>query len=217
MNRVPFVTAQDVDAAIPRVIQHLRADGLIAYPTETVYGFGGAVTAEAASALQLLKRREAHKPFLLLISDLAQAPGVQWNDAARLLAQHFWPGPLTLALPATDHNVPAGVVSAEGRVAVRLTPHDAIRRLIASLGAPITSTSANAPGEPTARSAAEAEAALARLDASHVLVLDGGLLPPSAPSTVVACDDDHVRVLREGAITRAQLHDRLHGTGIHVR
>lgn len=217
MTRIGFVTQAEVDAAIPRVIEHLRADGLIAYPTETVYGFGGAATPAAASALQVLKQREAQKPFLLLISDIAQAPSVKWTAPARRLAQLFWPGPLTLALPATAGSLPPGVVSAEGLVALRATPHDAIRRLIATLGAPLTSTSANARGRPAARSAGEAEAALNELDATDVLVLDGGLLPPSPPSTVVACGDDHVRVLREGAITRAQLHDRLDGTGIDVR
>lgn len=213
---VPFQSSADIDAALPRIIDHLRADRLIAYPTETVYGFGGAVTDAAAARLRTLKLREAHKPFLLLITDLAQVPGIVLPAAARTLADHFWPGPLTLAVPAAGHTFPPGAVSADGMVALRATPHDAMRRLIQRLGAPITSSSANAPGQPPARTAAEAAAALRALDATDVLVLDGGELAPSQPSTVVACDGDRVRIVRAGVITRDELLQRLLGTGIDV-
>lgn len=216
MSRVPFRTTSEVRAALPRVLAHLRADGLIAYPTETVYGFGGAVTPAAADKLRLLKQRDALKPFLLLIADMDQAPGVHWPEAARTLARLFWPGPLTIALPASDEMLPEGIVSSDGMVALRATPHDAIRRLITALGAPITSTSANAPGQPPARSGAEAEAALAAIGTAGVLVLDGGELPRSLSSTVVACADDRVRIIREGVIARDELRQRLQGTGIDV-
>jgi L-threonylcarbamoyladenylate synthase len=213
---VPFRSSVDIDAALPRIVDHLRADRLIAYPTETVYGFGGAVTNDAAARLQALKQREAHKPFLLLITDLAQVRGIAWPEAARVLAGHFWPGPLTLAVPAGGRSFPPGVVSPDGMVALRATPHDAMRRLIERLDAPITSSSANAPGQPAARTAAEAAAALRELEATDVLLLDGGELPPSAPSTVVACAGDRVRIVRAGVITREELLQRLPGTGIDV-
>lgn len=216
MTRVPFRTRAEIEAALPLVLAQLRADGLIAYPTETVYGFGGAVTVAAAARLTELKRREPHKPFLLLITDPAQAPGVQWADSARTLARLFWPGPLTLALPARAGDLPAGVVSVDGMVALRATPHDAIRTLIDALGSPITSSSANAPRQPPARSAAAAEAVLAVLGADDVLVLDGGPLPPSLPSTIVACDENGATIVREGVITRAVLRTRLQGTGLNV-
>ena len=213
---LPFRTPADVDAALPRIVEHLRADGLIAYPTETVYGFGGAVTPVAAAQLGALKRREELKPFLLLITELAQVPGIEWPPAARRLAELFWPGPLTLAVAADAAAFPEGVVSPDGMVALRATPHDAMRRLIRALGAPVTSTSANAPGHPPARTAAEAEAALSLLGADDVLVLDGGTLSPSPPSTVAACDGNRVHIIRVGVITKDVLQQRLLGTGIDV-
>ena len=91
-----------------------------------------------------------------------------------------------------------------------------MRRLIHRLGAPITSSSANAPGQPPAHTAEEVTAALRVLEATDVLVLDGGELPPSAPSTVVACEGNRVRILRAGVVTREELLQRLLGTGIDV-
>jgi L-threonylcarbamoyladenylate synthase len=213
---VPFRTDDEVVAALPRVLEHLRTDLLLAYPTETVYGFGGAATAAAAARLVALKRREELKPFLLLITDLDQVAAIEWPPAARAVAELFWPGPLTVAVRTDRDAFPPGVVSPDGMVALRATPHEPMRRLIRALGAPITSTSANGPGRPPARNAAEAAAALSLLGARDVLVLDGGTLPPSAPSTVVACDGSRMRVIRLGVITMEVLQQRLLGTGIDV-
>jgi L-threonylcarbamoyladenylate synthase len=213
---IPFRSDDDVTAALPRILEHLQSDGLIAYPTETVYGFGGIVSEAAAAKLQALKRREAHKPFLLLITDLAQVKGIEWPAAARELARRLWPGPLTLAVPADAATFPPGVVSPDGTVALRATPHEAMRRVIRALDAPLTSSSANAPGRPAARTAAEAAAALRTLGASDVLVLDGGELPVSAPSTVVTCRGNSVGIVRAGVVTREQLLEHLVGTGIDV-
>ncbi|MEX0907691.1 MAG: L-threonylcarbamoyladenylate synthase [Gemmatimonadota bacterium] len=216
MNVLPFTTPNEIREALPQVVRHLEADGLLAYPTETVYGFGGAATTRAAAALRRLKQREPGKPFLLLVEGPRQAPGVRWTDAALTLARLFWPGPLTLVLPARPRAFPAGVRAVDGTVALRASPHPAVRAILAAAGAPLTSSSANAPRRPPALDAAGVAAALAALNAVDVLVLDGGRLPPSRPSTIVACTDATVRVLREGAIDRVELLNRLEGTGIHV-
>jgi len=216
MSTLPFRTADERAAAMPHIVAHLRADGLLAYPTETVYGFGGAVTHPAAAKLRALKQRDVASPFLLLLHDAAQAPAVQWNDAARTLARAFWPGPLTLALPAADDTLPEGIVSLHGLVALRVTPHEGARALLEGFGAPLTSTSANTPGAAPATSAAEVLHALDVLRARDVLVLDGGSLPPSAPSTLVACEPRRVRLLRAGAIRPEAIRVRLQGSGIDV-
>ena len=95
---LPFVTDADVDAAIPKTAAHLAAGGLLAYPTETVYGLGSAPTRDALVALARLKGRPVGKPFLLLVSGrtMAEAWGLVFNASARALAEAFWPGPLTL-------------------------------------------------------------------------------------------------------------------------
>jgi L-threonylcarbamoyladenylate synthase len=217
MTPISVRTDAEIAAAMPRVLDHLAGDGLIAYPTETVYGFGGAATAGAARALRMLKKREALKPFLLLVGGPDQAPGVQWTDTSRAIARRFWPGPLTLALPAERGTVPEGIVSREGTVALRASPHPFVRALTAAWGGAITSTSANAPGSAPARDGAAALAALETLEAPHVLVLDGGRLPESASSTILAVEDHTARVLRAGAITTEDLRNQLSGIGIDVR
>lgn len=217
MTTLPVRTAAEISAALPRVLTHLATDRLLAYPTETVYGFGGAVTVAAAAALRALKRRELARPFLLLVSGPQQAPGVQWTDTSRAVAQRCWPGPLTLALPAGPDGFPEGVVSREGIIALRASPHPLVRALTAAWGGPITSTSANAPGSAPARNADEVHAALNELGARDVLVLDGGTLPQSAPSTILAVEDHTARVLRAGALGVEDLRNQLSGVGVDVR
>lgn len=217
MTRIAVRTAAEIETALPHVVAHLASDGLIAYPTETVYGFGGAVTPAATAALRSLKARELVKPFLLLISNPDQAPGVQWTEVSRVIARQFWPGPLTLALPADPGSFPEGIISTDGMVALRASPHPLVRAVVGAWGAAITSTSANAPGTAPARDADAAVTALEVLGASDVLVLDGGTLPESASSTILAVEDHTARVLRAGAIAMEDLRNQLSGIGIDVR
>ena len=217
MKRLLVQTSDQIEAALPAILAHLAEDGLIGYPTETVYGFGGGTSHAAAAALRALKSREQLKPFLLLVTSPDQAPGVQWSESARAIAALYWPGPLTIALPARSGAFPEGIIGIDGTVALRASPHPFVRRLLEARRAPITSTSANAPGTRPARSAEEVIAALDALDARHVLVLDGGTLPESASSTIVAVEDRTARILREGAIPTEQLRHQLSGIGIDVR
>ena len=201
MRRIAFDTPAAVLDAIPAVVAHLRAGGVIAYPTETVYGFGGLLVNRALERLGELKSRDEAKPFLLLISNGAQAAQLQWTEPARKLAQAFWPGPLTLALRATSGEFHARVLSGHETVAVRETPHAGLRMLLDVLGEPITSTSANLPREAPAASGVEAAAVLEALEADDVLLLDGGVLPAAQPSTLVDCSTDPIHVIRVGSIT----------------
>lgn len=211
---IPFRTAAEQEHAIPGIVRHLQADGLIAYPTETVYGFGCALRPAALERLSMVKRRDPRKPFLLLVTGPGMVSGrVDWTDGAEALARVFWPGPLTLALRAIDASLPASVISEDGTVAVRATPHQGIRRLISRLGEPITSTSANEPGVAPATSAVEAGRAIGvAADGWPVLVLDGGPLPPSPPSTIVDCSTVPPRLVRVGAIDEADLAEMIHGS-----
>ena len=203
--RVPFATPAAVLDGIPKIVAHLRAGGVIAYPTETVYGFGGLLINRALERMGELKARDEAKPFLLLISNTAQCAELEWTESARKLAQAFWPGPLTLALRATSGEFHPRVLSAQHTVAVRETPHPGLRMLLDVLGAPITSSSANLQRHPPAGSADEAAAVLAALGADDVMLLDGGVLPPADPSTLVDCSTDPIHVIRVGSIKLEQL------------
>jgi L-threonylcarbamoyladenylate synthase len=209
---MPFVTASEQAEAVGPAAEHLRAGGLIAYPTETVYGFGCALRARALESLAALKRRSTDKPFLVLVGAAAEAHGLEWTPEAVALASVFWPGPLTLALHAEAGSFPEQVLGRDGTVAVRASPHRGVQRLLAALGEPLTSTSANAPrGEP-ARSAQQVLDALQGVAlTTPMLVLDGGTLPHSRPSTIVDASVRPPRLVRSGAISLEKLVEIVHG------
>jgi L-threonylcarbamoyladenylate synthase len=201
-----FESDAAVAAALPAVVAHLSGGGLLAYPTETVYGVGSRARAADVAALGALKGRRPDKPFLLLVSDrrMVEAHGLAFNASADALARAYWPGPLTLVLPGG--RLPAQLRGPEGGIAVRWTSHPGIARLVAALGEPLTSTSANLPGRPPAPGAAAIVRDFgAAVDAGRLLVLDGGVLGNRPPSTVVDCTHPTPRLIREGAITQSEL------------
>jgi L-threonylcarbamoyladenylate synthase len=207
---IPFWSAEEIESAIRPALAHLEKRCVLAYPTETVYGFGGGIDRESVDTLIALKRRPPAKPFLLLIAgpDMIDRLDLRLPSyAANLVARH-WPGPLTLVLAGGDKSVSPKLRGPEGGVAVRWTSHPGIARLIRAHGDAITSTSANRPGVPPAMSAAEIleqwgdEVARGRLR-----VLDAGTLTPSEPSTVIDCTGQRPRVIRPGAIPAATLRE----------
>lgn len=208
MKLVPFRTDAEVEGALATVTTHLRRGGLLAYPTETVYGLGSRAREADVRALARLKGRRSDKPFLLLVSGrtMAEAQGLAFNEVASALARAFWPGPLTLVLPGGGGRLPDLLRGPEGGIAVRWTSHRGMARLVEALGEPITSTSANLPGQPPAPGP---EAILrdfaAPAEAGTLVVLDGGVLGNSPPSTVVDCTRPTPRLVREGALTLADL------------
>ena len=209
-SAVPFWSPEEIEAAIAGTIAHLQAGKVLAYPTETVYGFGTAVDHDSVERLVKLKRRPSAKPFLLLIngSEMLTRIGLHLTRSAARIAARHWPGPVTLVLPGGERRVPDRLRGPEGGVAVRWTPHPGISRLIQAYGDPITSTSANLPGVPPAMSATEIlqqwSDAVTR---GKVRVLDGGRLSPSAPSTVIDCTGQRPRVIRPGAIPASALRE----------
>lgn len=203
---IPFRTAEDRARHASGVAAYLRDGGLVAYPTETVYGFGCALRAAALARLAWLKRRGEPRPFLLLVRGPRDVPGLEWTEEADRLARAFWPGPLTLVLRAAAGDYPAEVLGEGGTVAIRASSHPAVMAVLDELGEPITSTSANLPGEPPAATAEAVREVLGMLAPDDpFLILDGGPLPPSPPSTVVAVTGERPRVLRTGAVPVDQL------------
>lgn len=205
------------DVDLTGVVAHLRSDGVVAYPTETVYGLGGACTPESVRAVRELKGRTDDKPLLALVESAESVDRLRWTPGARELAGIFWPGSVTLVLEDPEGIFPPGIRSVEGSVGVRVSPHPLVGRLLTAFGAPLTSTSLNEPGAPPVPSGAEAREVLERLDAEDVVLLDGGTLPTSGPSTVVDCTGSAPVVLREGAIPMTRLRcviPEIHGTRI---
>ncbi len=208
MKAVPFRSDEEVAAALPRVIAHLGAGRLLAYPTETVYGLGSRARAADVQALASLKGRRPDKPFLLLVADraMAEAQGLAFNESASALARAFWPGPLSLVLPGGSGRLPDVLRGPEGGIAVRWTSHRGMARLVRALGEPVTSTSANLPGgSPAPGAEAILRDFVAGVEAGTLLVLDGGVLGNSPPSTVVDCTQPAPRLIREGALTLGEL------------
>jgi L-threonylcarbamoyladenylate synthase len=207
---IPFWSQEEVQAAFRPALEQIEARKVLAYPTETVYGFGGGIDRDSVDALVALKRRPPGKPFLLLIAgpDMIDRLDLRLPSyAANLVARH-WPGPLTLVLSGGEHRVPERLRGPEGGVAVRWTSHASVARLIRAHGDAITSTSANRPGVPPATSAAEILSqwgdAVAR---GQIRVLDGGTLIPSQPSTVLDCTGRRPRVIRPGAVPARTLRE----------
>jgi L-threonylcarbamoyladenylate synthase len=200
---LPFWSPEEIDAALGPAVAHLEARRVLGYPTETVYGFGGAIDRDSVAALVALKGRQPGKPFLLLVagSDMLVRLDLHFPTYASAMAARHWPGPLTLVLPGGERRVAPQLRGPEGGVAVRWTSHPAMQRLIRAYGQAITSTSANRPGVPPATSAPEIVSQWADVIArGTLLVLDGGRLEPSPPSTVVDCTGRRPRVIRPGAI-----------------
>lgn len=205
---VPFDSPQSAAQSTPRVTAHLKAGGLIAYPTETVYGLGSLAHPEPVAALARLKGRQPGKPFLLLVSNrlMVEALGLAFNPTADALANAFWPGPLTLVLPGGSGRLPDILRGPEGGIAVRWTSHPLIAGLVAELGEPLTSTSANLPGDfPEPGAAAIVRDFGEAVQDGRLLVLDGGVLGNRPPSTVVDCTTPAAALVRPGAISRTQM------------
>jgi L-threonylcarbamoyladenylate synthase len=189
----------------------LRAGGLVAMPTDTVYGVGVALDAEDGLArLFAAKDRPLDRAIVLLVADLEQAASVGvLSPAARLLAERFWPGGLTLVLAQVPGaRLPAVLTAGAVTIAVRLPAHDCPRALARELG-PLPVTSANLSGRPDALDAAEV---LAQLGDRVDLVLDGGRARGGVPSTVVDCSGETPRVLRPGAISAEAVFGALGGS-----
>lgn len=184
--------------AIQQAAAAIRAGKVIAIPTDTVYGLAAdAFQPAAVREVFRLKGRPENKPILLLVNSLQQVEllAARLPEAFHSLAARFWPGPLTLILPAAP-SVPDSITAGTGTVAVRLPGSILVRELIGAAHVPLTGTSANRSGRPPACSAAEVKQ---QFPSGLPLVLDGGPAPSGLPSTLVDLTREP-RIIREGAI-----------------
>jgi L-threonylcarbamoyladenylate synthase len=189
---------------ILRAVAALKRGEVIAFPTETLYGLGAdALNSAAVDKVFQLKGRDSANPFPVLVADremLGILVGEVSPLAERLIAD-FWPGPLTLVLPARK-DIPKQLLNLTGSIGVRISSQPIAAELIKALGRPITATSANPSGKTSARTVEEAKKYFAdRIE----IYIDGGKLTSKTGSTVAEVVGDTIRVVREGEINRAEL------------
>jgi L-threonylcarbamoyladenylate synthase len=193
--------AKPDDAAIADAVRILAAGGLVAFPTETVYGLGADATdGQAVARLYEAKGRPAFNPLISHVTDRAAATAIARFDAdAQRLAENFWPGPLTLVLPKAP-GCPVADLATAGldTIAVRVPAHDVARKILAAFNRPVVAPSANRSGHV---SPTDAGHVLADLGGRIDLIVDGGATPVGVESTIVACLGAPV-LLRPGGVAR---------------
>lgn len=177
----------------------LRAGGLVAFPTETVYGLGGnALDPTAASKIYAAKGRPSDNPLIVHIAQIEEAEKYcKTNSMYYKLAEKFLPGPLTVILPKRDC-IPFNVTGGLDTVAIRLPADENARFLISAAGVPIAAPSANRSGKP---SPTTAKHVLDDMDGRIEMIIDGGECSIGLESTIVKIDEDHLTVLRPGGVT----------------
>jgi len=195
------------DGALEQILSFLRAGGVIAFPTDTAYGLGADPFNDGAvRRIFEIKGRPETKPILLLVSSMEMANRVvTFSEKAVALAERFWPGPLTMVLPARE-TVSSGITAGTGTVGIRWADAPFAQRLLTAFDRPITATSANLAGRPSTVTIAEVRE---QLGESLDLVVDGGTLPARGGSTLSDLTAIPARLLREGPIPEAELSDVL--------
>ena len=188
-------------AATADAVRCLAAGGLVAFPTETVYGLGAdATNGQAVARLYEAKGRPAFNPLIAHVVDLEAAQALaRFNADAARLAERFWPGPLTLVLPKAA-GCPVAELATAGldSIAVRVPNHAVAQKILGGFGKPVVAPSANRSGHVSPTTAAHVLADLrGRID----LIVDGGSTPVGVESTIVACLDEPA-LLRPGGVPR---------------
>jgi L-threonylcarbamoyladenylate synthase len=202
--KMPNKLVSSLQKQVEQAISILKEGGIVAFPTDTVYGLGAAISfPQAVARVYDVKKRPQNMPLPLLLADKSQigevaeaVPPVAW-----LLAAKFLPGALTMVL-FKSKAVPDTVSGGGKTVAIRIPAHPVPLALIKGLGAPIVGTSANLSGQP---SALTAEEAYTQLNGRVDLIIDGGRCPGGRESTVVDLTSETPLVLREGAISKEEL------------
>jgi len=200
------VLSADHPIALTHAADVLQHGGLVAFPTDTVYGLAVLpYEADIVERLYIVKGRSNDRAIAILLGEAAQWKLVasEMGEIAERLAKRFWPGPLTLVVPRLA-SLPE-VLSPQPTIGVRMPDHPVALALLCMVG-PLAVTSANQSGQHNAASASEV---LEQLGGRIHLVLDGGRAPGGVPSTVVDCTGEELVVLRQGPITLEELSDAL--------
>jgi L-threonylcarbamoyladenylate synthase len=191
----------EIQYQIDRGIGLLKKGGVIAFPTDTVYGLGASISIpDAIEKVFRIKGRAQTKALPLLLSDISQVNQValDFNDTAKTLANRFWPGPLTLIV-FKSVKIPDAITSGGKTVAIRISSHPVALSLIKGFGSPITGTSANLSGRP---SVVTAEEVLVQIGDRVDMIIDGGKCPGGIESTIIDVTKKVPVIVREGAIPR---------------
>lgn len=201
---MPRILSVNPESPDPQVVQEvlkvLKAEGLVALPTDTLYGLAADISSEAAlERLVALKARPHDKPIPIFISrvEALERVATAVPDAARRLAQEFWPGPLTLILYATP-DIPEFITAGTGTVGVRIPQLPLIAKILEAMDSPLTGTSANKSG---GKDPVTLKDVLRGIGNRVDLLVDGGKAPGGIASTVLDCTQSPFQILREGSIT----------------
>lgn len=184
---------------IQAAVELLRKGGIVAFPTETVYGLGAAVRHQKAlSRLYEIKGRPRAKPLQVMVAEESMIHEVakEIPETAYRIMKRFWPGPLTLVLPARPE-LSSTITAGTRTVGIRFPDHPVPLSLMRELGQPLAASSANLSGLPAP---ADAQAVLLQLRGKIPLILDGGSCPGGRESTVLDCTGEIARILRPGAV-----------------
>lgn len=201
----PTLVCKADSSGIAAAAELLRGGGLVAVPTETVYGLAARADSDAAvAAIYRAKGRPDFNPLIVHVSGLKAAGELaQLDDAARMLAEAFWPGALTMVLPLrAEAGLAPAVTAGLPTVALRCPAHPAIQALLAATGLPLAAPSANISGGVSPTAAAHVAASLGgKVD----LILDGGHCADGIESTIVALRENGWQVLRPGPVTESRI------------
>ncbi|MCZ6837051.1 MAG: L-threonylcarbamoyladenylate synthase [Planctomycetota bacterium] len=192
---------------IEKAVAILRADGVVAFPTETVYGLGAdTFNVQSVEQVYLLKGRPDDNPLIAHVSDVSTAKSLveTWDEWAQLLAQRFWPGPLTMVLPKAAI-VPAQATAGLETIALRCPDHPVALELLRAFGGALSAPSANRSGRISSTTASHVAADFARVE--DLLILDGGSCDVGVESTVLDLTSSMATILRPGRVGLAELQD----------
>ncbi len=191
---------KDLLEKIEEAARVIKKGGVCVIPTETAYGLAASIQNERAlKKIYEIKKRPFHKPLLILVDELSQAP-VEKDRIPNYvfkIIDKFWPGPLTLLLPATKDASPF-LTGGSQKVGLRISSHPVAKELVRRVGQPVTATSANLSGMGLSKTVAQVKEQLSHLEPDYYL--NAGEIPPGPSSTIVDCQDSGPVIVRPGAI-----------------
>ncbi len=202
---MPTETLHIDNSTVDNAVTLWRSGGLVAMPTETVYGLGAdATNGRAVASIYSVKSRPQFNPLIVHVADVATAKRyVEWNDAAQSLADAFWPGPMTLVLKRRADSSISELVSAGGdTIGIRIPSHPVALQLLKAFDGGIAAPSANRSGKVSPTTAQHVEE---EFGGDVKLIIDGGACSVGLESTVLDVSGNAVRLLRPGSVTRDQV------------